>query len=173
MEYVNIGRISSTHGLDGTLLIIHNLGSKQAFQKIPHIFIELRRESYIPYFIEEKRIIADDEVLLRLDDVTAVEIAKTLTGKNIYIEEERYEKLKPKGVTVNMVGFTVTDKSAGVLGVVETLFETPGQVLATIQHKGKEVIIPLIDSTIVGIDANRRTITVNLPDGLLDVYLDS
>lgn len=173
MEYVNIGRISSTHGLDGTLLIRHNLGSKQAFQKLAHIFIEVRRESYIPYFIEEKRGIADDEVLLRLDDVTAVEMAKTLTGKNIYIEEERYAKLKPQGVTVNMVGFTVTDKQAGVLGQVETLFETPGQVLATLQHKGKEVIIPLIDSTIVGIDAARKTITVNLPDGLLDVYLDS
>ncbi len=111
--------------------------------------------------------------MLRLDEVTAVEIAKTLTGKNIYIEEERYEKLKPKGVTVNMVGFTVTDKKAGVLGQVETLFETPGQVLATIQHKGKEIIIPLIDTTIVGIDAARKSISVNLPEGLLDVYLDS
>ncbi len=55
MEYVNIGRVSSTHGLDGTLLIRHNLGNKQVFQKIPHIFIEVRRESYIPYFIEEKK----------------------------------------------------------------------------------------------------------------------
>lgn len=172
MEYVNIGRVSSTHGLDGTLLIKHNLGSRQAFQKIPHIFIEVRRESYIPYFIEEKKGLTEDEVLLRLDDVAAVETAKTLTGKNVYIEEERYAQLKPKGATFNMTGYTVTDKKAGLLGTVESIFETPGQVLATVLYKGKEVIVPLIDATIVGIDAARRAITVDLPDGLLDVYLD-
>lgn len=171
MEYVNIGKISTTHGLDGTLLIRHNLDSKQAFRNIPHIFIELRRESYIPYFIEEKKGMTEDEILLRLDDVHSVEVAKTLTGKNIYIEEERYAQLKPKGATVNMIGFSVTDKKAGLLGTIEDLFETPGQVLATVLYKDKEVIVPLIDATIVGIDAARKSITVDLPEGLLDVYL--
>jgi 16S rRNA processing protein RimM len=51
------------------------------------------------------------------------------------------------------------------------LFETPGQVLATVWYQGKEVIIPLVDATVVGIDGSRKTIQVRLPEGLLDVYL--
>jgi len=149
----------------------HQLDGKNVWSKIPHVFIEVRRESYIPYFIEAQKVLNHEEVLLSLDEVDSMELAKALSGKNVYLEEEVFSKLKPKAVSVDMIGFMVSDKTYGQIGTVEDLFETPGQVLATVQYKGKEVIIPLIEATIVGIDATRKTISVNLPEGLLDVYL--
>lgn len=171
MSYQNIGKIAGTHGLEGRVVLRHQLDSKNLWSKIPHIFIEIRRESYIPYFIEAQKVLNHEEVLLTLDEIDSVELAKTLSGKNVYLEQEVFNKLKPKAVTLDMIGFKVVDKVHGELGVVEDLFETPGQVLATVQHKGKELIIPLIEATIVGIDAARKSISVNLPEGLLEVYL--
>jgi len=171
MSYQYIGKLSGAHGLDGKLVLRHKLEGKNIWKKIPHIFVEVRRESYIPYFIEEQNVVNHEEVLLQLDEVDSVEIAKTLAGKKVYLEEEVYAGLMPKAVMDNMVGFKVIDEKLGELGVIEDLFETPGQVVATIQYQQKEVIIPLIDSTIKGIDGMKKTITVSLPDGLLDVYL--
>lgn len=171
MPYHIIGKIAGTHGLDGRVVLRHQLEGKNIWGKIGHIFIELQRESYIPYFIEGQKVLNHDEVLLTLDEIDSMELAKSLSGKNVYLEEEVFSKLKPKAVSADMIGFKVTDQTHGELGVVEDLFETPGQVLATVQHKGKELIIPLIDATIIGIDGARKTITVNLPEGLLDVYL--
>jgi 16S rRNA processing protein RimM len=171
MSYHNIGKIAGTHGLDGRVVLRHQLDGKNIWSKLGHIFIEIQRESYIPYFIEGQKVLNNEEVLLTLDEIDSMELAKSLSGKNVYLEEEVFSKLKPKAVTGDMIGFKVTDQTHGELGVVEDLFETPGQVLATVQHKGKELIIPLIDATIIGIDGARRTITVNLPEGLLDVYL--
>lgn len=171
MAYNLIGKIAAAHGLDGRLVLKHNLESKNAFNKVAHIFIEIRRESYIPYFIEEKKAVSHDELLLRLDEIDSVELARTLSGKNVYLEEAVFNQLKPKSVSASMIGFTIVDKTDGALGQVEDIFETPGQVLATVTYKGKEVMIPLVDATIIGVDGVKKIINVDLPEGLLEVYL--
>jgi 16S rRNA processing protein RimM len=171
MEYTKIGRIANTHGLDGRLSLNHTLPAA-AFRKLKHVFIELRNESYIPYFIEQAKEIDESTALVYFDDTDSVEEARKLTGKNIYIETSLIQQISPNSLPANLDGFMVHDKNIGVIGAVENIFETPGQVLATIIYKGKEVIIPLIDSTIQSIDGARKTISVNLPEGLLDVYLD-
>lgn len=171
MSYQYIGKLSGSHGLDGKLVLRHQLEGKNIWNKIPHIFVEVRRESYIPYFIEEQSVVNHEEVLLQLDEIDSMELAKTLAGKKVYLETEVYAKLKPKAVSGDMIGFKVIDENLGELGTIEDMFETPGQVVATIQYQSKEVIIPLIDSTIKSIDGANRTIRVSLPDGLLDVYL--
>lgn len=171
MSYSNIGKITATHGLEGRVVLRHHLDDKKIWARLPHVFIEIRRESYIPYFIEDRKVMNAEEVLLKLDEVDSVEQAKLLSGKAVYLEDSVLSKLQPKAVSGNMIGFRIIDKVAGELGMVEDLFETPGQVLATVQYKGREVLIPLVDATIVSIDGARKEIRVDLPDGLLDVYL--
>lgn len=171
MDYQYIGKITGTHGLDGKLIVRHQLEGKNIWNKIPHVFIEIRRESYIPYFIEAKSELNHDEMMLKVDEVDSVEMAKAFSGKKVYLDAEVFAKLQPKAVSGNMIGFKIVDQTLGEIGLVEDLFETPGQVLATVQFKGKEVIVPLIDATIKNIDGAKKTITVSLPDGLLDIYL--
>ena len=171
MSYQYIGKLAATHGLEGRLVLWHNLEDKSIWNKLPHIFVELQRESYIPYFIEERKVINHEEILLKLDEIDSVELARTLSGKSVYLEAEVYAQLKPKAISGTMVGFAISDKTAGMLGKIEDIFETPGQVLATVQFKGKEVMVPLVDATIVKVDGAAKTIYVDLPEGLLDVYL--
>ncbi|MFT4061884.1 MAG: ribosome maturation factor RimM [Edaphocola sp.] len=171
MEYQVIGKIGGTHGLDGKLVLRHKLEGKQAWKKISHVFIELRRESYIPFFIENLKILDADEVLVALDEIDSVEKARGLTGKSVYMEKELFASLQPKAVMADMVGYTITDKVHGLLGKIAELYETPGQVLAEVNYKGKQVMVPLVDATITSVDATRRNIEVRLPDGLLEVYL--
>lgn len=171
MAYHRIGKITGTHGLDGRVVLRHELQEKNLWSKIPHLFIALRRESFIPYFIEDRKVINHEEVLLKLDETDSVELARALSGKDVYLEEEVFSKLKPKAIETGMIGFRIVDRQLGLIGTVADLYETPGQVLATVQYQGKEVMIPLVDATIRAVDGSTRTISVDLPDGLLDVYL--
>jgi 16S rRNA processing protein RimM len=171
MEYQQIGTIAGTHGLGGEVTLRHNLGSKNKWKQVAHVFIEINRSSYIPYFIEKFRILNPEEVLLQLDEIITVEDAKTLSGKKVYMEQARFTELFPQNLSLDMVGFTVVDTVMGTLGIIDGLFETPGQVLATLQYQGKEVMIPLVEATIKNINAAQKSITVQLPEGLLAVYL--
>lgn len=171
MSYQYIGKLTATHGLDGKLVLRHNLENKAIWSRLPHIFIELQRESYIPYFLEERKAVSNEEVLLKLDEVETVEQARALSGKSVYLEAEVFASLRPKAVSAGMAGFMIHDSKLGALGRIEDIFETPGQVLATIQYREKEVLVPLVDATIVKVDGSARTIYVTLPEGLLDIYL--
>lgn len=173
-EYIQIGKITHTHGLDGTVMLMHHLGKNKELKQLKHIFIELKRESYIPFFVRKITVDNDKELYVDLDEVDTMEAAKALSGKAVYLSTEQYERVKPKDQEVNFVGFEVWDEAFGQIGKVEELLETPGQLLATILYKGElEVIVPLNEQTIKSVNIATKTLHLNLPEGLLDVYLDA
>jgi 16S rRNA processing protein RimM len=49
--------------------------------------------------------------------------------------------------------------------------EQPHQLLCRIEIEGKEVLIPLHEGTLLNIDRKGRRVMVQLPEGLLEIYL--
>jgi len=69
------------------------------------------------------------------------------------------------------IGFRVIDGKNGDLGTIEDVMQTGSQWLAKVIYQNTEVLIPLIDQTIESLDIKTKTINMNLPDGLLEVYV--
>jgi 16S rRNA processing protein RimM len=65
----------------------------------------------------------------------------------------------------------VIDKSKGELGIVDDMMQMPTQWIAQMNYKGKEVLMPLVEQTIESIDLKKKTLHLDLPEGLLEVYL--
>jgi 16S rRNA processing protein RimM len=57
------------------------------------------------------------------------------------------------------------------LAVVLEVIEQPLQILLRLEMQGKEVLIPLHETTLIEIDHKNKQVVVSLPEGLLDVYL--
>jgi 16S rRNA processing protein RimM len=51
------------------------------------------------------------------------------------------------------------------------VIEQPHQLLCRIDWKGKEALIPIHEESLIKIDKKKKIVVVNLPDGLLDVFL--
>ena len=51
------------------------------------------------------------------------------------------------------------------------MIEQPHQVLCKIFIEGKEALIPLNESTLQKVDKKKKQLYVDLPDGLLEIYL--
>ncbi len=171
MDYSYIGKLGSTHGLHGQLHIQHQLKGKNTFKKLKHIFIELKPESYIPYFIEQCNILGEEEAVVQLDETDSLETAKLLVGKNIYIETDLFQKLQPAELTMNFSGFKLYDAQNSLIGTIETVIEMPSQLLAQLFIKDQEVLIPIIEHMILDINMQQKSLKIAIPDGLLDVYL--
>jgi ribosomal 30S subunit maturation factor RimM len=53
---------------------------------------------------------------------------------------------------------------------VNDIIRNPGQALLEVSRlSGKPAYIPAVDEIICAVDVEERSITVNLPDGLLDL----
>lgn len=168
-EYFRIGKLVATFGLKGELILKHNLGKKTSMKGLKALFIEERKENFIPWFAEGVRIKNEEEVYIKLEGVNTKEEAGKLTQKEVWLPEEDFKKFSARTSPINLLGFEVVEKDR-VLGKILEVIEQPHQVLCRIVLDEKEAYIPLHEETIVRIDRKKNRVIVALPPGLLEIY---
>ena len=169
-EYFKIGKIVSTFGLKGEVVLKHNLGKKTSLKGLKALFVEERKESFIPWFVEAARIKNEEELFVKFEGVNTKEAANKLAQKEAWMAEEDFKKFSSKSAPINLLGYAILEGDED-LGTVLEVIEQPNQVLCRIDYKGKEALIPLHEDSLVGIDHKKRQIRVELPPGLLEIYL--
>ncbi len=138
--------------------------------KKPDVFFIYQAGKPIPYFIEELNGFGQ-HFLLKLESVSDRTKAELLRNKELFVTEENVAKFFKENVK-GFEGYLVIDKIIGELGTIDQVNEMPNQFIASLIFKGKEVLIPLNDSTIVKVEKRKKIVHVSLPDGLLDIYQD-
>jgi len=169
-EYFKIGKLAASTGLKGELVLQHNLGKKTAFKGLEAIFIEEKKDSFIPYFIQAAKIRSDNETVIKLEGIDIVEVARKLTPKEVWIAEEDFKKFAAKSSPIAMLGFMMVNDGEEI-GVIEEVIEQPHQILCSIMYKGKEALIPIHEDSLEKVDQKNRKVFVTLPEGLLEIYL--
>lgn len=179
-RFAKVGNIGKAHALSGQLKLSFDHACKaDALSKLNHLFVDCVSPP-IPFFIESiKQAPQPDFYLVQFESVKTKEEAKTLTDSNLYLLQEEVDRYfnteedmnPPASNMIDLVGFTITDKNLGTIGVIEDVTEMPQQFLATVSYQEREVMVPLNDHLIEQIHQDQQVIYVNLPEGLLDVYL--
>ncbi len=169
MSYFKIGKLAASHGLSGELILQHSLGKKTALKGLEVLFMEDKKESFLPYFIESTSIKSDTEIYIKLEAVDNKEVARKLTPKEIWLQEEDFKKYVAKAAPIGLLGYELFDADKSLGAIIEVI-EQPHQILVAIMHKGKEALIPIHEDNIIKMDDKKRKIYVEIPDGLLEVY---
>jgi 16S rRNA processing protein RimM len=169
-EYYNIGKLVGAHGLQGELLLVHELGKKTSLKGLAAIFIEEKKGSFIPWFIESTKIKSEEEVYLKLEGINTREAAIKLVQKKVWLPEADYKKFASKSSPAGLLGYTIVD-AGNPLGEILEVIEQPHQLLCRLEIKGKEVLIPLHEESLQKVNHSKKEVLVELPEGLLEVYL--
>lgn len=169
-QHFSIGKFAGTHGLKGELVLKHGLGKKTSLKGLITIFIKHKSGSILPWFIEAARIKNNEEVFIKLEGINTKEEARSLIQKEVWLTAADFKKHAAKNSPISFLGFTVVD-GEHILGEIEEIIEQPHQTLCRLEIQGKEVLIPLHEETLKKIDQKNKTLSVKLPEGLLDIYL--
>ena len=168
-EYFKIGKLAGTFGVKGELVLQHKLGKKTALKGLNAIFLEERKESFIPWFVQHTKIKNEDEIYLKLEGIESREQAFRLIQKEVWLPEPDFKKFSSKSSPINLLGYEVLEEGKS-LGKILEIIEQPHQLLCRIDLAGKEAFIPLHDETIIKIDRKKQQVIVELPPGLLEIY---
>lgn len=172
MEYFKVGKIVATHGLDGRVIIQHSLGKNKGWEKTQTIFLEEKKDSFIPWFLTHINTSEKNgKLLVALDGVSTKEQAAHLLKKEVWVPEDDYNRMLSPESTISLLGFEIYDHEK-LLGTVSEVVEQTAQTLARITVNSKEVWIPLHTDFIVKTDRKHKKLFMKLPDGLTDVYLE-
>ena len=170
-NYYKIGRLVASFGLNGQLILQHNLGKKTSLKGLENIFIEEIKDSFLPYFIESSKIKNDKEVYVKLVGISVKEATRHLIKKDVWLSENDFKKFAANSAPISFLGFMVVNANEEIGEVIEVI-EQPHQVLCKIIFNGKEALIPLHENSFEKSDKKNRRLFVNLPEGLLDLYKD-
>jgi len=165
MELSPIGYFSKTHGVKGQLIL--RTESDFDLETLKVLFVEAAGAK-APYFLSAFKE-NNTGIIISLEDIDAVEKAKLLLGKKVFIDAAL---ISEEAAETDILGFELIDKQHGSLGAIISTSDNGQQVLVSVNYKGKEVILPLVEEFIEKIDETEKTIFFNAPDGLIDVYLN-
>src|ERR1700682_2878171 len=95
-EYFKIGKLVAVFGLKGELVLKHELGKKTSLKGLQAIFIEDKKNSFLPWFIESAKIKTNEEIFLKLEGVDAREASMKLVHKEVWVTEPDFKKFAAK-----------------------------------------------------------------------------
>ena len=168
-EYFKIGKFAASYGLNGDLVLQHNLGKKTSLKGLEAIYIEEKQDNFLPYFIEKTSIKSDSETYIKLEGIDSMELARKLTPKEAWMEAADFKKFAAKAAPISLLGFSMVDGETDLGEIIEVI-EQPHQVLCTILYNGNEALIPVHEASLVKVDQKNKKVYVELPEGLLDIY---
>jgi len=171
MQYFKAGKLVAVHGLKGELILKHEFGKKSSLKDVKAIFIEDKKDSFFPWFIETAKARSADEILLKLETIDTREAAAKLSQKEIWLTEEDFKRLSAKSAPANLLGYIIINNQERLSEILEVI-EQPHQMLCRIELNKKEVLIPINESFLKKVDHKKKEVIVELPDGLLDIYLE-
>jgi 16S rRNA processing protein RimM len=168
-DYFSIGKIAGTHGLSGEVVLEHALGKKTDLKGLETIFIEERKGSFLPYFIESTKLKNQQEVYLKLEGFSTKESARRLNQREVWLLKEDFDKYAGKSSPISLLGYMMINQGEEIGEVIEVI-DQPMQVLCKVIYRGNEALIPLHSESLNKIDKKKRQLHVTLPDGLLNIY---
>jgi 16S rRNA processing protein RimM len=112
-----------------------------------------------------------DHLILKFKGVDTISDAEKLAGADVAVPFEQRAALdEQEYYQSDLIGCEVFDGAGRSLGFVDDFQETGGAPLLKVKTPdGRELLIPFAKSICTKIDLDRKQITVNLPDGLLDL----
>ena len=168
-DLVLIARAVKTHGLKGEVVAELLTDFPERFEDLEEVVLvspggEQKAGSIEDFWFQK------DRVVLKVGGYDDVDAAKELIGyefavpesDRVQLEDGEFYDWELEGCTVK-----VGDES---IGQVRSVLKTGGtEILIVTDESGKEKLVPLASDIVVEIDTSAKTITVDPPEGLLDL----
>lgn len=168
-EVYQIGRIGKPHGVKGEVLFHF---SDDVFDRTESEYLILEVDGIlVPFFMEEYRFRSDETALVRFCDINTQEEARELTGCDVYFLRNEVPEDDDQLTWAQIVGFSIIDEQSGrSIGTISAVDDSTINTLFELRTPdGRDVLIPASDDLIADVDTESQTITMTIPEGLLDL----
>lgn len=168
-----LGYFVRKSGTDGSLHMSIESDEPEKYVKMESIFVELNKQ-LVPFFIQKIRNQKSNEFVVKLEDVDSIEEAEMLVGHKIFAEQKWLTDLNEKQFYYHeIIGWKVHDVQKGEIGTVKNVLENKSQDILQIDFQGKEILVPIADDFFLHVDRTTQTLHFDLPEGLVDLYLNN
>lgn len=171
-EVVEAGKFLKPHGLAGELNAV--LDPQIDLDAVRCIVVDVNG-ILVPFFIESWRGKGTEACLIKLDGFDTAESVMPFMGEEIYVlredlPESEFNDSNGGFYLSDLMGYTILDLKGKKVAVIEDFDDsTQNVILLAKTDDGTNVYIPLAEEFIMGIEPENKMITMDLPDGILNL----
>jgi 16S rRNA processing protein RimM len=165
-QYLECGKVVSTHGVNGELKVQHWCDSPQDLVDIKKMYLDASGRT----MLKTKARAHKNMVLVKVDGVDTIEQAQGYRGKILYLDRDDVKLSEGEYFIQDILGLNVVDADDGhSYGTVCEVTQTGANDVYHIAFPdGKVYLIPVIDEVVISTDMESRTLTIRPMKGLFD-----
>ncbi len=170
-DALQIGFIVKTRGVNGELVLEAKESSVlENIKESVHLEID---GLLVPFFISQIHNISSTRVRVTLDWIDSENKAVKLVSCPVFIPTDTIQKQHNTDTFSPMLleGFKVIDQTHGDIGIVSQYIDQANNPLLIILKDRSEILIPFQPDLIQEIDTKNKTLYIDTPEGLIDLYL--
>ena len=166
-EVYHIGRIGKAHGVRGEVTFNFD---DDVFDRTDADYLVLEVDGIlVPFFMEEYRFRSDTTALVKFEGIDTQQRARELTNCDVYFPRALTtadDDSAPLSLAF-LVGFDIVEATTATrIGTITAIDDQTANILFELADG---TLIPANDDLITAIDAENKIITMNIPQGLLDI----
>lgn len=164
-----LGKITKPFGFKGQMILFLDVDCPDDYAELDSAFIDVKG-NLVPYFFKVLNI-NGNKATIEFEDLS-VEDATALTGHEVYLPLDLLPELTGNQFYFHeVIDFSVIDSNHGNIGTIKSIIDYPAQPLFQIMQGETEILIPVIDPVIKQVDRQNKTIHIEAPAGLIELYL--
>ena len=169
-DLIKIGHFNKPHGIKGEISFTF---TNDIFDESECGFFICEIDGiFVPFVVEEYRFRSNTTALIKLQGIETDIQAKLFTNVDVYFPKQFInENESSRDITSwdYFIGYTLVDDNSGEIGVITDVDETTINTLFIVERVGEgELLIPVSEELVKGIDIGNREIRLALPEGLIE-----
>ena len=164
-DVYKIGRIGKAHGVKGEVTFQFD---DDVFDRVDAEYLILEVDGIlVPFFMEEYRFRSDNTALVKFEDIDTQDRARDLTNCDVYFLRSEADDEEEELSYSFLVGFDIIDGQSGKnVGTIASIDDNTINILFELEDG---TLIPASEELITDIDKDNKTITIALPEGILEL----
>ncbi|WP_149304228.1 ribosome maturation factor RimM [Pareuzebyella sediminis] len=166
-----LGKIVSKYSYKGEVLAKLDTDEPELYENMESVFIAMKGGTLVPFFIDRCRLHKSNLLRIDFEEVKDEAAADRILRHELYLPLSFLPKLEgDKFYFHEIIGFTVQDAEHGNVGIVTGVNDTTSQAILEVEKDEKQLLIPITDEILGKVDRETKTVHVNTPDGLIELY---
>jgi 16S rRNA processing protein RimM len=164
-----VGFFKKTHGVNGDLVLEFEPQFEYSIENASRFFVELEG-LLAPFFVLEEgfRFKTENSAIVTFDGVESEKYAKRMVGCSVYLFKNEIIEMPDESFESKFENYLLEDENIGEIGIIEQIDNYSGNVVITVNYRGKELLVPFNEDFIIAIDEQNKVLKLRLPDGLID-----
>ena len=174
-DWLVIGVITSSHGLDGKLNIKSLSDFKERFTQPGFRWVQKKIEKPIPFnLISGYQKPGKESFVITLEGIKDRNEADNLKGYKLLVRSDDIPKLKDNEFHLNQlidleVKLLIKNKIEVIGKVVDLITDNNDLIVVKLNKNNKNVLIPFVKEIVTTIDNKNKYLLITPPKGLLDL----